>query len=101
MNVRFLTLAEKEVDDAAAWYEEQAEDLSRDFLDELDRAVRLIRIYPLLAQQIEPEIRRFLFARFPYSLIYGIDQETIVVIAVAHQHREPRYSADRIDTTEG
>ena len=46
MNVRFLTLADKEVDDAAAWYEEQAEGLSRDFLDELDRAVRLIRIYP-------------------------------------------------------
>jgi len=97
MNVRFLTLAETEVDDAAAWYEEQAEGLSRDFLDELDRAVRLIRIYPLLAQQIEPEIRRFLFARFPYSLIYGIDQETIVVIAVAHQRREPRYWLDRVE----
>ena len=97
MNVRFLTLADKEVDDAAAWYEEQAEGLSRDFLDELDRAVRLIRIYPLLAQQIEPELRRFLFARFPYSLIYGIDQETIVVIAVAHQRREPRYWLDRVE----
>jgi plasmid stabilization system protein ParE len=97
MNVRFLTLADKEVDDAAAWYEEQAEGLTRDFLDELDRAVRLIRIYPLLAQQIEPEIRRFLFARFPYSLIYGIDQETIVVIAVAHQRREPRYWLDRVE----
>jgi len=55
----------------------------------------------LMATQIEPDIRRFLFSRFPYSLIYGLDQETIVVIAVAHQHREPRYWADRIDTTEG
>ena len=49
-----------------------------------------------MATQIEEEIRRFLFTRFPYSLIYGIDQETIVVIAVAHQHREPRYWAGRI-----
>lgn len=40
----------------------------------------------------------FLIAHFPYALIYGIDQETIVVIAVAHHHREPRYWADRIDT---
>ena len=97
MNVRFLRLADQEVDDAVQWYEEQAEGLSRAFLDELDRVVRLVRIYPLIATQIEPEIRRFLFARFPYSLIYGIDGETIVVIAVAHQHREPRYWADRID----
>ena len=97
INIRFLRLADQEVDDAVLWFEKQAEDLGRDFLDEPDRAVRLIRTYPLLPTQIEPEIRRFLFARFPYSLIYGIDQETIIVIAVAHQHREPRYWADRID----
>jgi plasmid stabilization system protein ParE len=97
MNIRFLSLADQEVDDAVAWYNEQAEGLGRDFLDELDRVIRLIRTYPLLATQIEPEIRRFLLIRFPYSLVYGIDQETIVVIAVAHLHREPRYWADRID----
>jgi plasmid stabilization system protein ParE len=98
MNLRFLSLANREVDDAVQWYDEQAEGLSRAFLDELDRVVRLVRAYPLIATQIEPEIRRFLFTRFPYSLIYGIDQATIVIIAVAHQHREPRYWADRINT---
>ena len=97
MKIRFLSLANQEVDDAVQWYEDQAQGLSRDFLDELDRAVRLVRIYPLMAKEIEPEIRRFLFARFPYSLIYGIDSEMIVVIAVAHQHREPRYWVDRVD----
>ena len=96
MNVRFLSLANKEVTDAVQWYDEKAEGLGREFLDELDRVVRLVRAYPLMATQIEEEIRRFLFTRFPYSLIYGIDQETIVVIAVAHQHREPRYWADCI-----
>jgi len=47
--------------------------------------------------QVEPEIRRFLFTRFPYSFVYGIDEETIVVIAVAHQRRKPDYWSDRID----
>lgn len=98
MNIRFLSLADQEVDDTVRWCDEQTEGLSRDFLDELDRIVRLVKTYPLLATQIEPEIRRFLFARFPYSLIYGIDQGTVVVVAVAHQHREPRYWADRIGT---
>ena len=98
MNIRFLSLADQEVSDAVEWYEEQAEGLSRAFLDELDRIVRLVRTYPLIATQtqMEPQIRRFLFTRFPYSLVYGIDRETIVVIAVAHQHREPRYWADRV-----
>ena len=40
-------------------------------------------------------VRRCLLARFPYGLIYGIDQETIVVVAVAHLHREPRYLVGR------
>ena len=97
MEIRFLSLANREVDDAVQWYEAREQDLSREFLDELDRVVRLVKLYPYAAVQVEPEIRRFLFTRFPYSLIYGIDGKMIVVIAVAHQHRQPTYWADRID----
>ena len=95
MNIRFLTIADQEVDDAVDWYEQKGQDASRGFLNELDHAVRLVKTYPLLATLIEPEIHRFLFITYPYALIYGIDVDTIVIIAVAHQQREPRYWADR------
>ena len=49
MKIRFLSFADREVDDAVRWFEEQEEGLSRLFLDELDRIVRLVRIYPLIA----------------------------------------------------
>jgi len=39
MNIRFLTMAETEVDEAVSWYQEQSEDEGLRFLDELDRAV--------------------------------------------------------------
>ena len=97
MNVRFLTLAQQEVDEAVVWFDERVEGKGVEFLDELDRAVRLIKAYPLASPEIEPEIRRRVFARFPYSLIYGIDDETIVVIAVAHYHRSPCYWIDRLN----
>lgn len=84
MEIRVLSLANREVDDAVDWCEAREEDLSQEFLDELDRIVRLVRLYPYAGMQIEPEIRRFLFTRFPYSLI-------------AHQHRQPNYWVDRID----
>jgi len=96
MNIRFLTMAETEVDNAVSWYQEQTEDQSLNFLNELDQAVQVVKAYPLLAAEIEPNIRRFLFRRFPYSLIYGIDEDTIVVIAVSHDHREPRYWIERV-----
>jgi plasmid stabilization system protein ParE len=96
VNVRFLTLAQQEVDEAVSWFNQRAEGKGLDFLDDLDRSVRLATSYPLASVEIEPEIRRRLFARFPYSLIYGIDDETIVVIAVAHFHRNPRYWVSRL-----
>ena len=96
MDIRFLTLAQQEVDDAVLWYNQQAEDVGREFLDELDRAVRLVKLHPAALTEIESEIRRCLFRRFPYALIYGIEGETIIVIAIAHLHRQPRYWADRV-----
>ena len=33
MRIRFLEAAQREVDDAVAWYDERKEDLGRDFLD--------------------------------------------------------------------
>ena len=97
MNIRFLTVAQQEVDDAMVWFDERVEGKSIAFLDELDRVVRLVKAYPLVSVEIEPEIRRCLFARFPYSLIYGIEHDTIVVIAVAHSRRSPRYWIDRLE----
>ena len=89
--IRFLSLANQEVDDAVQWYQEQSVGLSQAFLNELDRVVRLISRYPHVATMIEPEIRRFLLTRFRYSLIYGIDDKTVVLIAVAHHRRRPKY----------
>jgi plasmid stabilization system protein ParE len=78
------------------WYDQQADGLGKEFLDELDRVIRRIVAYPRSAMEIEPGLRRGLLARFPYGLIYGKDGDTVVIVAVAHLHREPRYWADRI-----
>jgi plasmid stabilization system protein ParE len=90
MKVRFLTPAQTEVDDAVAWYDDQAVVLGQEFLDELDRAVRRTSAYPLSCPEIEPGLRRCLMARFPFGRIYGLEADSIVVVAVTHLHREPR-----------
>ncbi len=95
MTLRFLSIARRELDDAFVWYNEQAEGLGVEFLDELDRAVRRIAAYPLSGMEIEPGLRRCLLARFPFAIIYGIWKKTIVVVAVAHLHRKPHYWRER------
>jgi hypothetical protein len=96
MNVRFLTPAQQELDDAVAWYDQQAAGLGKEFLDELDRVIRRVVAYPFSTMEIKPGLRRGLLARFPYGLIYGQDGDVIVVVAVAHLHRQPRYWAARV-----
>jgi plasmid stabilization system protein ParE len=96
VKVRFLAPAQSELDDAVTWYNRQASGLGREFLDELDRAVRRAVAFPMSYSEIEPGIRRCRLARFPYGLIYGLDGETLVVVAVAHLHRRPRYWIDRV-----
>ena len=96
VRVRFLDVAQKELDDAVAWYNDQAAWLGREFLDEFDRVVRRAVAYPLSCPEIDPGLRRCLLARFPYGLIYGLDGDTVVVVAIAHLHRQPRYWSERV-----
>lgn len=77
-------------------FDERTDGKGVEVFDEVDRVVRLVKAYQLASPEIATEIRRCLFARFPYSLVYGIDGETIVVIAVVHSHRKPRYWIDRV-----
>jgi hypothetical protein len=65
VNVRFLTLADQDIADTVLWCEETQPGTGVDFLAALDRAVQLIREFPFLGEEIEPEIRRCLFDRFP------------------------------------
>lgn len=96
MNVRFLTLAQQEIDEAVVWFDEQVDGKGMDFLNELRRVIRLVTAYPFASTEIEAGLRKRLFARFPYSLIYGLEARTIVVVAVAHSRRSPHYWLDRI-----
>ena len=97
MKIHFLTIAQKDLNDAVDWYNEQADGLGNEFLDELDRAIRRAVTYPQSCTEIESGLRRCIMARFPYGLIYGLEKDKIIVVAAAHLHRNPRYWADRIE----
>lgn len=98
MNITFLTFARQEVDEAYLWFEERNSGKGLEFLDELDRVVRLVIAFPLASPEVEPGIRQCVFARFPYVMLYGVDVDTIVVLAVAHARRRPKYWLSRIQS---
>lgn len=96
MKVRFLEVAEIELDDAIRWYEAHAPRLGAAFLVEVLSAAKRIVQYPDAWQLLDDGVRRCRLSRFPYGLIYVIEGGDILVLAVAHLHRKPDYWRDRL-----
>ena len=96
MTVRLLEIAEIEPDEAIHWYSEQAPGLGDAFLIEVLSAADRIARFPGAWHPLGEGVRRCRLSRFPYGLIYTIDEGDILVLAVAHLHRRPDYWRDRL-----
>ena len=97
MSVRLLESAQAELDDAIAWYAEQAPGLGDAFLIETLKTIKLIEQYPKAWHPLTQQIRRCRLRRFPYSVVYAQDGSDLLVLAVAHQHRKPGYWRARLN----
>jgi toxin ParE1/3/4 len=92
----FLAPAEEEMLEAAQYYESQTRGLGHEFLVEVQRTVARIIENPRLGQIVREAIRRRLMPKFPFGILYRIDPNEIVIIAVMHLRRRPGYWADRV-----
>ncbi len=94
-HIIFLDPAEREMNEAAAFYERNADGLGEEFLNEVDRTTRLILESPKAGVVLKGHTRRRLLRRFPYGLLYRIESEQIVVVAVMHLRRRPNFWENR------
>lgn len=66
---------------------------------EVRRLCRLIADFPLVGVELRPGVRRRILRRFPYSILYTLDNDVVLVIAVAHQRRRPGYWRRRVQAS--
>lgn len=88
--VRVRPEAAQDLEDAAAWYEEQSKGLGHEFLDEVRRSLQRVVEQPELYPSVHRTTRRVLIRRFPFGVFYRIETDSIVVIAVMHGSRDPQ-----------
>lgn len=95
--VRFLEPAWLEFRDAGRYYEGIRSGLGEDFrLCVLD-AVSRIQQFPLASPRFRGITRRCGVKRYPYGLIYLVENDEAIVIAVAHSRRQPNYWRARLN----
>lgn len=95
MKVHHLLGAEREILEAVEFYHERAGNLAAEFYAEFCRARAEIEAFPELWGNVGGGYRRKLLKRFPYGIIYRIEEAQILIVAVAHTSRRPDYWRNR------
>lgn len=89
--VKYHEAAEEELLNEIAYLELRLPGLGRRFYTEIQRAENLVAQFPESGPEISPGIRKFVVRVFPFSLIYSIEKDSVLFLAVAHQRRRPGY----------
>lgn len=90
MKIRYLHAADVEFQEAIDYYNGQKPELGFEFSGEVKEAVARIRNYPLAWTPLSKRIRRAQVHRFPYSIIYEVRVDLIMIIAIQHHRRKPK-----------
>ena len=96
MNYAFHPDAENEFIQAIDYYEGCEGGLGYDFALEVYASMARIIAHPDAWQTVEENIRRSLVNRFPYGIIYTVENSEILILAVMHLHRRPEYWKIRV-----
>ena len=101
MKCEFHPEALAEYQEAAAYYARCQEGLELRFIAAIESAIRQIRDAAARYSILEQDVRRCLTKVFPYALLYTIEPDFVLIIAVMHCHREPGYWRRRVQEGPG
>jgi hypothetical protein len=90
LNHRLTPEVARELEDAIGYYDSCIEGLGDEFLDEFHTALRRIVAFPEAWTSLSTSTRRCLLNRFPFSLVYSIEDDCILVLALMHMQRMPK-----------
>ena len=96
--LKILPEAFADIKEAARWYDEREFGLGIEFLREALQAVDTLSKHPLAyrIRQRRRNVRWKLLNRFPYRVVFRLQDELITVVAVLHSARHDRQWRERL-----
>jgi plasmid stabilization system protein ParE len=96
MRSDFHPLAKQELKDAANYYDNISLVLGDAFLDEIERTLERIKTFPEAWTPLSLRTRRCRISGFPYGIIYQLQEQGILIVAIMHLQKQPNYWMDRV-----
>jgi plasmid stabilization system protein ParE len=89
--VDFLPEAQRDFDDSFDWYAERSPQAALRFANAVDEVLTRIATQPDLFAAIDERHRGCLIRRFPFRVVYRVETDRVLIVAVAHAKRRPNY----------
>ena len=78
------------------WYEDKLQGLGTRFLNELEDGYTAIQNFPDTWANFQYGFKRYILNKFPFSILYKVIEEKIVILAIMHNSRKPNYWINRL-----
>ncbi len=95
MRYVFHPEALNEYTEAVQYYTEQRIEVAQAFINAIEDTVYRIRESPTRYPVIDEDIQRCMVRKFPYGVLYTLEPNYILIVAVMHCSREPGYWKSR------
>jgi toxin ParE1/3/4 len=99
--VRFIEIARAELLHEVAYYSERDNLLGRRFGDAVAEAVVRALAFPLAGTPSVSDTRSLVVTGFPFRIIYSLEPDGIVILAIAHHARKPKFWQSRAGERSG
>jgi toxin ParE1/3/4 len=90
-----------EYESAAQYFAERQPGLELRFIASIEATIQRICEAPRSWRVFDGEVRRCLAHVFPYAVLYSIESDHVLIIAVMHCSREPGYWRNRLAERSG
>lgn len=97
MRYEFHPEARAEYLAAVARYEDRQSGLGTRFMIEIEDAIQRVVQAPSRWRNIRGDVRRCLAHKFPYGVLYSVESDHVLVLAIMHYSRKPDYWHHRTD----
>jgi len=97
MKYEFHPEALEEYRQTALWYAEREPGIALRFTASVEDAISRVLDAPTRWRVIDEDVRRCLVRIFPYAVLYTIEADFLLIVAVMHCSREPDYWKLRVE----
>lgn len=98
MKIRFIAPASEDITEIVEHYLSESPKAAAEFLDDWNRCLELLRLFPRAGAAISPNCRSTIMRRFPYRVIYHLPAPDVIEIVALHHHaRGPQTWSDRVE----